>query len=79
MMKAGTKSKEFKMNKDAGAALFGTVFFAILAFVAFLFGFYPYPQALDDNPIRALGKVVAAVMVVFAVLAGVSGSFEHKE
>lgn len=67
------------MNRDHGAALFGTVFFLILALIAFLFGFYPYPQALDDNPIRALGKVVAAVMVVFAVLAGISGSLEHKE
>ncbi len=67
------------MNKDHGAALFGTVFFAILALIAFLFGFYPYPQADTDNGIRGLGKIVAAAMVVFAIWAGVSGSLEHKE
>jgi hypothetical protein len=67
------------MNRDHGAALFGAVFFLILALIAFLFGFYPYPQADFDNPLRALGKVVAVGMVVFAVLAGLSGSLEPKE
>jgi hypothetical protein len=67
------------MNREPGAALFGTVFFLILALIAFLFGFYPYPQADADNGIRALGKVMAVVFVVGAVLAGISGSLEPKE
>jgi hypothetical protein len=67
------------MKQDNGAALFGTVFFLILALVAFLFGFYPYPQAEPDNSIRVLGKIAAAALVVGAVLAGISGSLEHKE
>jgi amino acid transporter len=71
--------KEYTMNRDNGAALFGTVFFLILALIAFLFGFYPYPQADPDNSIRTLGKIAAVALVVGAVLAGVSGSLEHKE
>jgi amino acid transporter len=71
--------KEFVMNRDHGAALFGTVFFLILALVAFLFGFYPYPQADAENGIRALGKIAAVALVVGAVLSGISGSLEHKE
>ena len=67
------------MKHDNGAALFGTVFFLILALVAILFGFYPYPQAEFDNPIRGIGKFMAVVFVVGAVLAGVSGSLERKE
>ncbi len=67
------------MNRDNGAALFGTVFFLILALVAFLFGFYPYPQADADNVLRVLGKIAAAALVIGAVLAGISGSLEHKE
>lgn len=67
------------MNRDNGATLFGTVFFLILALVAFLFGFYPYPQADAENGIRTLGKIAAVALVVGAVLAGVSGSLEHKE
>lgn len=67
------------MNRDPGAALFGTVFFLILALVAFLFGFYPYPQADADNGIRVLGKIMAVVFVVSAVMAGVSGSLEQKD
>ncbi len=67
------------MNRDNGAALFGTVFFLILALVAFLFGFYPYPQAETENSIRVLGKIAALALVVGAVLAGISGSLEPKE
>ena len=67
------------MNRDNGAALFATVFFLILALVAFLFGFYPYPQADVDNGIRAMGKITAVALVVGAVLAGISGSLEPKE
>jgi hypothetical protein len=55
------------------------VFFLILALVAFLFGFYPYPQADAENGIRALGKIAAVALVVGAVLSGISGSLEHKE
>jgi hypothetical protein len=67
------------MNRDPGAALFGTVFFLILALIAFLFGFYPYPQADPDNGIRVLGKIMAVGLVVGAVLSGISASLEPKE
>jgi amino acid transporter len=67
------------MKHDNGAALFGTVFFLILALIAFLFGFYPYPQADSENGIRVLGKIAAAAFVVGAVMSGISGSLEHKE
>jgi hypothetical protein len=67
------------MKHDNGAALFGTVFFLILALIAFLFGFYPYPQAEADNGIRVLGKIMAVALVVGAVMSGISGSLERKE
>jgi hypothetical protein len=77
--KSFSSFKEYTMNRDNGAALFGTVFFLILALVAFLFGFYPYPQADADNGIRLLGKIAAVAFVVGAVLSGISGTLEPKE